>query len=37
MEEFKVALDPLEPVAKISFQDQEFVLREGEWSGCGAH
>jgi hypothetical protein len=33
MEEFKVALDPLEPVAKISFQDQEFVLREGEWSG----
>ena len=32
-EEFKVALDPLEPVAKISFQDQEFVLREGEWSG----
>lgn len=32
-ETFKVAVDPLEPVAKISFQDQEFVLREGEWSG----
>jgi predicted AlkP superfamily phosphohydrolase/phosphomutase len=32
-EPFKVAIDPLEPVAKISFQDQEFVLREGEWSG----
>jgi len=32
-EEFKIAVDPLEPVAKISFQDQEFVLREGEWSG----
>ena len=32
-EEFKVAVDPLESVAKISFQDQEFVLREGEWSG----
>ena len=31
-EPFKVAIDPLEAVAKISFQDQEFVLREGEWS-----
>ena len=27
-----VAIDPLEPVAKVSVQDQEFVLREGEWS-----
>jgi predicted AlkP superfamily phosphohydrolase/phosphomutase len=32
-EEFRVAVDPLEPVARVSFQDQEFVLREGEWSG----
>jgi predicted AlkP superfamily phosphohydrolase/phosphomutase len=32
-EPLKVAIDPLDPVAKISFQDQEFVLREGEWSG----
>jgi predicted AlkP superfamily phosphohydrolase/phosphomutase len=31
-EPFMVAIDPLEPVAKISYQDQEFVLREGEWS-----
>ena len=32
-EPFRVAIDPLEPVASVSFQDQEFVLREGEWSG----
>ena len=31
-EPFKVSIDPLEPVARIAFQDQEFVLREGEWS-----
>jgi predicted AlkP superfamily phosphohydrolase/phosphomutase len=29
---FEVAVDPLEPVASISVQGQEFVLREGEWS-----
>ena len=32
LEPFSVAVDPLEPVAKVSVQDQEFVLREGEWS-----
>ena len=32
-EPFTVALDPLEPVARITFQDQQFVLKEGEWSG----
>ena len=32
-ENFTVSVDPLEPVAKIAFQDQRFVLREGEWSG----
>jgi len=31
-EPFSVAVDPLEPVAKVSVQSQEFVLREGEWS-----
>jgi predicted AlkP superfamily phosphohydrolase/phosphomutase len=31
-ESFKVSIDPLEPVARLAFQDQEFVLREGEWS-----
>jgi len=31
-ETFKVSVDPLEPVARIAFEDQEFVLREGEWS-----
>ena len=31
-EPFSVAVDPVESVAKISVQDQEFVLREGEWS-----
>lgn len=31
-ETFKVSIDPLEPVARIAFEDQEFVLREGEWS-----
>ncbi len=32
LEPFSVAVDPLESVAKISVQDHEFVLREGEWS-----
>ncbi len=31
-EPFSVAVDPLESVAKITVQDHEFVLREGEWS-----
>jgi predicted AlkP superfamily phosphohydrolase/phosphomutase len=30
--EFDVFLDPEEPVAKIVIQDDEFVLRQGEWS-----
>jgi len=32
LEPFSVSLDPLEAVARISVQDHEFVLREGEWS-----
>jgi predicted AlkP superfamily phosphohydrolase/phosphomutase len=32
-EPFSVAVDPLESVAKLTVQGQEFVLREGEWSG----
>jgi len=32
-ENFTVSVDPLEAVARIAFQDQQFVLREGEWSG----
>ena len=31
-EPFTVAIDPLDPVAKVSLQGHEFVLREGEWS-----
>jgi predicted AlkP superfamily phosphohydrolase/phosphomutase len=31
-EPFSAAVDPLEAVAKIAVQGQEFVLREGEWS-----
>ncbi|MGC9057190.1 MAG: alkaline phosphatase family protein [Candidatus Saccharicenans sp.] len=31
--DFKVFLDPVNPVAKIVYQDQEFILREKEWSG----
>ena len=31
-EPFTVAVDPLEPVAKVALEGQEFVLREGEWS-----
>ena len=29
---FTVDVDPLEPVARIGLQDQQFVLKEGEWS-----
>src|SRR3954469_6851502 len=32
-ESFKVDVDPFEPVARVSFQNQQFVLKEGEWSG----
>jgi len=31
-EPFVVSVDPLESVAKIAVQGQEFILREGEWS-----
>jgi predicted AlkP superfamily phosphohydrolase/phosphomutase len=31
-EQFTVAVDPLDPVAKLTVQDHQFVLREGEWS-----
>jgi predicted AlkP superfamily phosphohydrolase/phosphomutase len=31
--EFKVFLDRQNPVAKIVIQDQEFILKEKEWSG----
>jgi len=31
--DFKVYIDPKNPVAKIVIQDQEFILREKEWSG----
>ncbi len=31
-EPFSVAIDPLESVARVAVQGQEFVLREGEWS-----
>ena len=32
-EPFTVDVDPLEPVARIALQDQQLVLKEGEWSG----
>lgn len=32
-EPITVDVDPLEPVASISFQNQQLVLKEGEWSG----
>ena len=32
-EPFTVDVDPLQPVARVRFEDQEFVLKEGEWSG----
>ncbi len=31
--DFKVYIDPSNPVAKIVIGDQEFILKEGEWSG----
>jgi predicted AlkP superfamily phosphohydrolase/phosphomutase len=31
--DFKVFIDPVNPVAKVVIQDQEFILKEGEWSG----
>lgn len=30
---FTVDVDPLESVARVNVQDQQFVLKEGEWSG----
>ncbi len=30
--DFKVFIDPVNPVAKISLQGHEFILKEGEWS-----
>jgi predicted AlkP superfamily phosphohydrolase/phosphomutase len=30
--DFKVFIDPVNPVAKIVIQDNEFILKEGEWS-----
>lgn len=30
--DFKVFIDPAHPTAKIVIQDNEFILREGEWS-----
>jgi predicted AlkP superfamily phosphohydrolase/phosphomutase len=32
LEPFTASIDPLEPVAKFTVQDEKFVLREGEWS-----
>jgi len=32
-EPFTVDVDPLKAVARIGVQDQQFVLKEGEWSG----
>jgi predicted AlkP superfamily phosphohydrolase/phosphomutase len=32
-EPFSVAIDAVEPVARIALRNQELVLREGEWSG----
>jgi len=31
--DFKVYLDPSSPVAKVSLPDEEFILKEKEWSG----
>lgn len=31
-EPFTVSVDPIDPVARVAVQNQEFVLREGEWS-----
>ncbi len=32
-EPFTVDVDPLNPAARISFEKEQFVLKEGEWSG----
>ena len=32
LELFSVAVDPVEPAAKVTVQGHEFILREGEWS-----
>ncbi|HTR26290.1 MAG TPA: alkaline phosphatase family protein [Terriglobales bacterium] len=32
-EPFTVDIDPLQPVARIRYQDQKLVLKEGEWTG----
>lgn len=29
--DFKVFIDPVNPIAKIAIQDHEFILKEGEW------
>jgi predicted AlkP superfamily phosphohydrolase/phosphomutase len=31
--DFQVIIDPVNPIAKVSIQGQEFLLREKEWSG----
>jgi predicted AlkP superfamily phosphohydrolase/phosphomutase len=31
-EQFRIDIDPMEAVARISVNEQQFVLREGEWS-----
>lgn len=31
-EQFRIDIDPMEAVARISLNEQQFVLREGEWS-----
>lgn len=31
--DFKVFMDSVNPVVKITIQDNEFILKEGEWSG----
>lgn len=33
VEPFTVDVDPLEPVARVTFQGHTFVLKEGEWTG----
>lgn len=32
-EPLTVDVDPLEPVARVAFQNQQLVVKEGEWSG----
>ncbi len=31
--DFQVFIDPVNPVAKVVLQGQEFILKQGEWSG----